>query len=106
MFFFFEVCFGACRSLQCAGQCHRGVAKLVSLCLLVHHDRPCRGSAEDGFPAIHTVLVLDSRKRSGEHAAMARVIQKLPFTISGDTSGFADNYRCQATVRGRAALLV
>jgi hypothetical protein len=57
-----------------------------------------RGAQADGFPAFHTVLVSDSRRRSGENAAMARVIASLPFTDTGDSSGFADNYRCQATV--------
>jgi hypothetical protein len=58
----------------------------------------CRGLAQDGYPAIHTVLVADSRPRSGENAAMARVIAKLPFNDTTDSTTFADNYRCQATV--------
>lgn len=58
----------------------------------------CRGPQADGLPAFHTVLVSDSRRRSGENAAMARVIASLPFNDTGDSSGFADNYGCQATV--------
>lgn len=64
----------------------------------------CRGLAQDGYPAIHTVLVDDSRPRSGENAAMARVITKLPFNDTGDSTTFADNYRCQATVSMLACL--
>lgn len=56
------------------------------------------GNPEDGFPAIHTVLVSDSRRRSGDTAAMARVISHLPFKDAGDTSSFTDNYGCQPMV--------
>jgi hypothetical protein len=47
---------------------------------------------------MHTVLVDDSRPRSGENAAMARVITQLPFNDTGDSTTFGDNVRCQATV--------
>lgn len=58
-----------------------------------------RGSATDGYPALHTILVNDLRQRSGDTASMARVIAALPFNDTGDSTAFADNYGCQATVR-------
>lgn len=73
--------------------CTASTAMATQACSVVR-----RGAQADGFPAFHTVLVSDSRRRSGENAAMARVIASLPFTDTGDSSGFADNYRCQATV--------
>jgi hypothetical protein len=59
-----------------------------------------RGPPEDGYPSIHTVLVNDIRRRSGDTASMARVITKLPFNDTGDSTAFTDNYGCQATVSG------
>jgi hypothetical protein len=58
-----------------------------------------RGAATDGYPALHTILVNDLRQRSGDTASMARVIAALPFNDTGDSTAFADNYGCQATVR-------
>jgi hypothetical protein len=42
----------------------------------------------------------DDRRRSGDGAAMARVIRAVPFKDGGDSTGFDDNYGCQLTVRG------
>jgi hypothetical protein len=58
-----------------------------------------RGEPDDGLPSLQTVLVHDTRRRSGDTAAMARVIARVPFNDSGDTSAFDDNYSCQLSVR-------
>lgn len=50
------------------------------------------------YPAVHTVLVQDSRRKSGDGAEMARIIPKLPFNDTGDSSIYTDNYGCQVTV--------
>lgn len=50
------------------------------------------------FPATHTVLVQDNRTRSGDSAAVPRVISQLPFDDTGDSSSFNDDYGCLATV--------
>lgn len=61
--------------------------------LLLH----CSG-ADSIYPAMHTVLVEDNRKKSGDSAGMARVITRLPFNDTGDSSTYTDNYGCQVTV--------
>lgn len=49
------------------------------------------------FPATHTVFVQDNRTRSGDSAAVPRVISQLPFDDTGDSSSFNDDYGCLAT---------
>lgn len=50
------------------------------------------------LPSVHTALVHDSRKKSGDSADMARIINRLPFNDTGDSSVYTDNYACQVTV--------
>jgi hypothetical protein len=54
--------------------------------------------------AIHTARVVDTRPLSGENAATPRVVAALPFQDRSDTSRFADDYSCQAQVRGYGGL--
>ena len=48
--------------------------------------------------ALYTARVNDTRPLSGESAASPRVVAALPFQDKADTSGFADDYSCQAQV--------
>lgn len=41
---------------------------------------------------IHTIRVFDSRPLTGENAKSPRVVTKLPFKDSGDSSAFKDDY--------------
>lgn len=65
----------------------------------------CHSDGGGGAPALHTVLVHDTRPRSGDTLAMARVIKALPFTDTGDTSAYSDDYGCQITVRLSSMLI-
>lgn len=59
----------------------------------------CRSEDTSFNGALYTVLVADSRPLSGESGARPRVIGALPFSDSGDTSKFLDDYSCSAQVR-------